>query len=271
MQQHFGWAFTYPFLRIIGEIFYYSVIAVAVIVFLYLLAGKWFSLGYPKKRVMLFTGIFVISCAPLIYMGSRAVGMFYRPPGEWGVDLLIESILYGTSHTFHGGLVMPLVFLVFLSCLFRFRVLEMLDAVFLYVPIAHGIGRLGCLVAGCCRGRYVSLNIGDVSIGFQNPVPLYAIAVNVLIFLFLRRLHTRVYDDSRTRALFGGSVAAFYLVLYAPARFVLEMFRTEPVIFNGLTQAQIAMSIFLLTGTLVFMVIGYRCFKTRPVSEKKPV
>lgn len=264
MIKYLGLASQYPFLQNLGEIYYYGIIAAAGIACILLAARKWhFALGYTKKRVVYFTLFFIAASGPVVYVGSRAAGMFNRPIAEWSINLLIENTLHGQSHTFHGAMIISMIFLALLSRMFKFRVLEILDTAFLYVPLVHAFGRTGCLVVGCCWGQHVNLYFHGFRIGFQNPVPLYAIAVNLAIFIFLRMIYSRIYSGHETRNLFKGAVLTAYLILYPPARIIFEAFRTEPKIFLRLTQAQVVMGLLFLTGIVFLLVIGYRWQKMR--------
>jgi prolipoprotein diacylglyceryltransferase/membrane protease YdiL (CAAX protease family) len=263
MLLYIGWTSQYPFLRTVSEVVYYGTIFSAIVVFLSLAAKRLHALGYPKKRLVLFTALAIGASYPLGHLGSRAAGMFYHPVEAWGFQLLLENMFQGTSHTFHASLVLPMLFGALLCYLFRFKILEVFDTAFLYLPLAHAFGRLSCLLVGCCWGRYVHLDLYGIRLDFQNPVPLYAIGVNGLIFLFLRRIHTHVYADAGTRERFRGVVLAAYCALYAPARIVLEVFRTEPKVLFGLTHAQVAMGGFLLFAFMLFVVMLHRYLKKR--------
>ncbi|MCC7423184.1 MAG: prolipoprotein diacylglyceryl transferase [Planctomycetaceae bacterium] len=101
-------------------------------------------------------------------------------------------------------------------------------------PWVQAIGRLRCLVQGCCHGaptrgsvglRYnhprsrvlTIAGLGQVPI---HPTPLYSIAGNVVIGLFLHRL----WSVGAIPTL----IAGFYLVLSGLARFIEESLRGEP-------------------------------------------
>ncbi len=264
MLLYLGWESHYPFLRAAGEVFYYGTIFGVIVVFLGLAAGRLTTLGYPGKRVALFAGLSIAASYPLGHLGSRAAGMFYHPVHDWSVALLLQNVFHGTSHTFHASLILPMLCGALLCYLFRFKILEVFDTVCLYLPLAHAFGRLSCLLVGCCWGRYVYLDLYGFRLDFQNPVPLYAIGVNGLIFLFLRRIHCLVYADTATRERFSGVVFASYFALYAPARMVLEVFRTEPRILPGLTHAQVAMGAFLLLALILFLMNRQRYLEDQP-------
>ncbi len=141
------------------------------------------------------------------------------------------------------------------------------DAFALAMPLAHAIGRMGCLAAGCCWGRpLVPPGLGGsqasglgptasfLSITFHNPqcvLPTELLGV---------ALHpTQIYESAGNliilsllwlgRKKYSGKLFGIYLLLYGILRFNLENIRgsnlTEPHIL-GLTVAQAAI-VFLFT------------------------
>jgi protein-S-isoprenylcysteine O-methyltransferase Ste14 len=101
-------------------------------------------------------------------------------------------------------------------------------------PWVQGIGRLRCLVQGCCHGRPVSEKVG---IRYMHPrsrvcriahlcgvplhaTPLYSILWNILVGILVVRLYTL-----HVRAAFTCGV---YLVLSGLGRFAEEAYRGEP-------------------------------------------
>ena len=261
MLWYLGLTSEYPFLKIAGDVIYYSLISTAIFLALPLIYKRLISLGYDKKKVTLFTLLCAVVIFPAAYAGTRAAAMFYKPISEWSFDLLIEVIRSGPAHTFHAGLILSAICISVLIVLMRFKYLEAMDAIVLYVPLGHAIGRIACFIVGCCWGRYVTLDFWGINARFPNPVPVYAIGVNILIFLFLRRLYENIYSNQEARKLYTGSVFASYFVLYGAVRIILEMFRKERRIGFGLTQAQAAMIIFIITGLIVILVVGRRLQK----------
>jgi membrane protease YdiL (CAAX protease family)/prolipoprotein diacylglyceryltransferase len=212
-------------------------------------------LGYPRQRVVVFTLLSILMSFPAGYMGSRAASMFYRPFDEWGFQLLFDSMLHGSSHTFHASLILPLIFGAIFCWFLRLKFLEVFDTIYLYVPLAHAVGRVSCLIVGCCWGSRIGMNLFGWHLSFQNPIPLYAVLANTCIYLFLRRLYATVYASPWTRARFRGVVLASYFVIYAAVRIVFEVFRSERRIFFQLTQAQIAMGFYILFSAALFAMV----------------
>lgn len=131
-------------------------------------------------------------------------------------------------------------------------------------PLAQAIGRLRCLVQGCCHGKAVKradglrvthpmsrvialANLGGIPI---HPTQLYSIIGNVVIALVLLRLLT----TGAPWTFIGG----LYLVLSSLARFTEEHFRGEPQtnIHCGLTIYQWLAVAFFLAGCVVTMLHG---------------
>lgn len=258
MLRYYNLASQYPFLTTAGEYLYYGTIITSIFLFAALAHRKILLLGYPKNRVITFTLLVAILSFPLGYYGSRAAGMFYHPTNEWSFQLLLDSMLKGRTHTFHASLILPLSAILVYCRILKLKIFEILDTVFLYVPLAHALGRVSCFFIGCCWGKSVSITLWGFHFSFYNPVPLYSIIINLFIFFFLRRIYENVYQLPRNREHYNGAVFATYLVFYGACRIVLEVFRTERRVFFGLTNAQIVMLLFISVGTIIFSFIYRR-------------
>lgn len=271
MINYLGLGNQFPILKTIGEILYYGTIGVAIIFFLLLVGKRLLAIGYPKKRVIIFTVLSILMSYPAGYYGSRAAGMFYKPVAEWSLSNFFDTMLHGYSHTFHASLIGPLLFGILFCWLLRLKFFEVFDAIYLYVPMAHALGRVSCLIIGCCWGNLVDINLYGWHLKFQNPVPLYEFTTNLAIFFFLRRIYGRVYADPGIRQRWAGSVFAAYFALYAPMRIVYEVFRKERRIFYEVTQAQVVMGIFLAISAVCFLAIYRRYRHHRAQGALQPV
>jgi protein-S-isoprenylcysteine O-methyltransferase Ste14 len=113
-------------------------------------------------------------------------------------------------------------------------VLPLLVGLSLAAPWIQILGRVRCLVQGCCHGSPVTPAIGiryhhrrsrvtqlaDLAGVPVHPAPLYSILGNIVIGVLLLRLHAVGAADA---LVVGG-----YLVLSGTARFVEESYRGEP-------------------------------------------
>lgn len=135
----------------------------------------------------------------------------------------------------------------------------LLGAIALAGPWLQAIGRLRCLVQGCCHGRPAAPSIGirywgersrvsmlsDLRGKPLHPTPLYSMLANVVIGVLLARLW------SLGTSL--GLVAGLYLILSGAARFVEESYRGEPqtVIVGGLRLYQWLAIVSFVCGAFV--------------------
>lgn len=128
------------------------------------------------------------------------------------------------------------------------------------LPLAIGlcIGRLGCLLGGCCRGRLVEADtlagrLGMVLYGEPRyPAPLVEAYAHGIAAVLLVVAHVRGFVP--------GARLALYVALYAALRFALETVREAPPMALGLTYYQLlAFALFMLAGvTFVRRVLPRR-------------
>ena len=115
------------------------------------------------------------------------------------------------------------------------------DAFALAIPLGHIIGRLGCLLGGCCYGTICNFpwgvsypknslafmhHVHDGFIAYESafslpvhPTPIYEILFNIIIFLILFKLRTKIHTV--------GALFRFYIVFYATFRFFEEFVRAD--------------------------------------------
>ncbi len=143
-----------------------------------------------------------------------------------------------------------------------FDVLLLLAALAVSAPWVQGIGRLRCLVQGCCHGRPTRDGVGIrywaprsrvcTMTAFRgvpvHPTPLYSILANVVTMAILVRLWSL---DAPL-----GVVAGAFLILNGVARFAEEAYRGEPqtIVVGGLRIYQWAAAVSVMIGVVLTMV-----------------
>jgi len=115
--------------------------------------------------------------------------------------------------TFYGGLLSGALFYVLAGArrLSSAQIWRTLNCAVIPLVLGHAIGRVGCLLAGCCYGTF----IGESAV--RHPTQLYEAAG---LFVIVGLLSTR---QLRGR----GLLVPLYLFAYAPLRFVLEFLRGD--------------------------------------------
>ena len=141
---------------------------------------------------------------------------------------VIPRLLQG-GFVFYGGLIGGVIGLYVYAKSFKISFKKLCMILIPVVPIFHSIGRIGCLLAGCCHGREYH---GFGSITFYNTqlapigVPLFPMQIvesicNLIIFITILATYKRFKGTYKTIAL--------YAVLYSVVRFILEFFRGDAV------------------------------------------
>lgn len=125
------------------------------------------------------------------------------------------------------------------------------------ITVAHGFGRIGCLMAGCCHGAYLGSEYvfggiwmtppDTMTAGYYVPTQLYE-----ALFLFaLTAVLTLLY--------FKGSnlTSQIYLISYGVWRIIIELFRTDArgAVILGLAPSQWQSILFIVAG--VGLIIFY--------------
>ncbi len=97
------------------------------------------------------------------------------------------------------------------------------------IAVAVGIGRMSCLVAGCCYGAPTDLPWGvDFGDGVRrHPAQVYEMVFHLSCAVLLEFLGRE--------KLLQGQLIKLYILLYLGFRFLTEFLRPEPVIALGMT------------------------------------
>ncbi len=166
---------------------------------------------------------------------------------------LIPKLLQG-GFVFYGGLIGGILGVYIYSKISKNSFKSLANILTSVFPIFHSIGRIGCLLAGCCHGREYN---GFGSITFYNTelapigVPLFPMQIvesicNLIIFIIILLTYKRFKGTYKTIAL--------YLVLYSVVRFVLEFYRgdvTRGIIVLSISQ-WISIAVFII-GIVLFI------------------
>jgi len=199
--------------------------------------------------------------------------------------LLLGESLFRIFNVADGGLVVfgSILGGILGSLIFMTRnnmpVLRTFDIMAPAMSLGSAIGRIGCLLNGCCFGGVTDVpwaivfppgspahvhqmmhglvpNPSD-SVLPVHPTQIYSSILALLLcgtLLFLGRL--RFYQQR------SGLVFATYMILYSAGRFMIEIFRTDEDSFfgTGLTVSQNISILFCLSGIALFAFV---CRKQR--------
>lgn len=151
------------------------------------------------------------------------------------------SFLKEAGLVFYGGLIFGIIGSFAVARWLEVDLLRLERHIVPFIPMGHGIGRIGCLLGGCCYGvkysgfgavHYENSLVGlSPHVGYFPVQPLESILdMGIMAFLL-------VYTKKERRK---GDVLAAYLLLYAIMRFCTEFFRGDSHrgIFSGISTSQ---------------------------------
>ncbi len=188
---------------------------------------------------------------------------------EWKRYLGDPAQLLGLARAggvFLGGFLAAVIAAAVMLRRYRLKALPTFDVLSPSLALGQAIGRVGCLLAGCCWGRECDLpwaitytdpaaaaNVGTPLHLAVHPFPAYAAAFNFAVFLVLSRLYRK--------KLAPGRVFASYLILYGLGRFLLEFTRGDEV--RGLYFGGLISTSQLITAALVTIGIAIHFWISR--------
>lgn len=234
-------------------------------------AAEWLANSWTEWRVgqvrVIVHGVYAAAAAVVgILVAGSAAGPAVGGAVVWiGVCILVGSAIWaqwleGSSRLlrpfgWYGG-VLGGVFGAVTARVAGVPILPLLGAFAVAAPWIQILGRLRCLVQGCCHGgpaspaagiRYFHrrsrvTQLADLAGVPIHATPLYSIAGNIVIGLLLLRLRLLGAPDAM--------LVGCYLILAGCARFVEESFRAEPQtpIIAGLHSYQWVAIVSVLAG-----------------------
>jgi phosphatidylglycerol:prolipoprotein diacylglycerol transferase len=191
-------------------------------------------------------------------VGGKLFMVFEDPQGYLSQpSLLLKN--FGSGFVFYGSLIFAIPTILLFFRMHQLPTFAMLDIMAGAACLVHAFGRIGCFMAGCCFG---TPHDGLFSVTFTDPncvaepmnTPLHptqlysstAIFAILAIIMFVGR-----------RKQFNGQLFMLYLMLYAIARSILEIFRGDLargfLIDNVLSNSQF-ISLLIFSTALFFYI-----------------
>jgi len=209
---------------------YGVLLAVAYLVALGTAVSRAGRAGIDRGRVM-DLGVYLIIAA-LVGAKLMFVLVDFRSFGS-GPREFLSLTLFRAAGVFYGGLIAAFATAFWLVRRYRLPLWPTADLFAPGIALGHAIGRVGCLLAGCCFGRRTAVpwaitftdlkaaaNVGTPLNIPLHPTQLYEAAAELLIFFFL------LIMERRGRR-YPGRTFWMYILLYATSRFVVEIYRGD--------------------------------------------
>lgn len=188
-------------------------------------------------------------------VGSRLWAIAEHPGGL--LQDPIGTIFTGAGFVWYGGLVGGTLGVTWVIRKHGLSWLQVVDCIAPGAALGHGIGRIGCQLAG--DGDWGAVTDVPWGMAYPNaivkwphpegvyvhPTPLYELAAYTIVFGILWRMRTKAQPD--------GSIFWWYLVLAGAARFFIEMVRINNPVLLGMTAAQLFSVGMVAIGALQLM------------------
>jgi phosphatidylglycerol---prolipoprotein diacylglyceryl transferase len=249
---------VHPILFSLGPLTIYSygvLLAAAYLVGLGLAVRRANAAGMDGNRI-LDLGIWVIIAA---LVGAKALLFlldFDHFTSSWDNFLTLMR----SGGVFYGGLIGAVVVCIYQLRKHRLAVWPSGDLFAPGIALGYMVGRLGCLMAGCCFGRETdvawaitftdpaaSLNVGTPLNVPLHPTQIYESLAGLVIFGLLLIIERRGRQ-------FPGRTFWSFVLLYAVSRFIIEFYRGDDrgFVFDMVSTSQ-AISLLLAPLSLVML------------------
>lgn len=178
-------------------------------------------------------------------LGARTAYILANWSDYWEAPWTIFRIDQG-GLIFYGGFIGAILGVILFAKIKKRPVWAVGDLAVGALPLGHALGRIGCFLNGCCFGRPTECAWGVyMADAVRHPTQLYEALYNLLLYGFLLWAYPRRKRD--------GNIFALYLLLYPPARFLIEFLRgDERKLWAGFHAAQLLSMLLFAVGCLLW-------------------
>jgi len=221
------------------------------------LAAFWTAaLRAPREKL---TPEAITDLAPWLIGGAIVGARAFYVVSYWneefaGKPILEIFMLRRSGLVYYGGLAGASLATILYARIKKYPLWKIADIIAPSIALGHAVGRIGCLMTGCCYGRPTNLPwaihfpAGHWTQGQGvHPTQIYEALLNFALCGTLLWLYRRKRFD--------GQIFASYLVIYAVLRTVVEMFRGDYAVhyLGGIvTPAQLVSAVILSLGVILF-------------------
>lgn len=248
----------YPFIYVFGRaIGTYGICMVLALVLAFLLAWR-----DSKKHGLCVEDLLIIAAMTFGFAILGANLLYIFVTYSW--DQLIAMIkagdlsFIGSGLVFYGGLITGVLGAILGIRIARCRFSAVEHCVVPYLPLAHAIGRVGCLLGGCCYGFEYD---GCLAVHYPNsiaglppeqgyfPTQLLEAVLNIGVCFALLAFRSPKRKP--------GQLLAAYAGFYGIVRFIVEYFRGDAIRGSLLMFSTSQwISIGLMAASVLFFMAG---------------
>jgi len=256
---------VYPYVVVFGMGFYDILLVIAVVLSLFLADRMGIYRGFSVKlqKTLIFSIVVAVVC-------GLAGAVLFQSVYDW-IDKGTFSLNSGM--TFYGGLIFGVVFFLLAWFLLgkyycksdeaKKQFGNVADIAACIVPLAHGLGRLGCLTAGCCHGKATDAWYGitmHTEQGWQKVVPVQLFEA-IVLFLLSAVLFWVFFKKFGKENKGRFPLLPTYAIGYGVWRFAIEYARGDDVgatIVSFLSPSQLIALLMVGAGIAYFCIWYYK-------------
>ncbi|WP_291515604.1 prolipoprotein diacylglyceryl transferase [Bdellovibrio sp. ArHS] len=193
---------------------YYLILSMTVSICLWWLVQRSHSLGLSRRLTLDLSLIVMVSG----FIGGRLFHVFYEDFPYYREEPTRVLQIWNGGFVFYGGaLLAGFAAIIYLFLKNKSQLENYLDMFAPVLSFSYVMGRIACLLAGCCFGKYCEL---PWAYGGRHPTQAYAAAWELGVLFILLGLE----KAPRKRV---GAVFYIWMILHAIGRLIMEFFRDD--------------------------------------------
>ena len=204
---------------------YFLVISLSLSGLLILLSSRVDAQNFDRKLAFNLALILMISG----FLGGRLFHIFYEEFNYYKADPVLALYFWNGGFVYLGGLLFAWP-VAWIYC--QFKKISFLTWADFFAPLlslAHALGRVGCILSGCCFGQYCELPWG---IAGRHPTAIYLTVGEFIIFFLLitlekRQLSLKNKVVTSLENQIPGQIFFKWIFLHSLMRYSVEFYRDD--------------------------------------------
>ncbi len=155
------------------------------------------------------------------FVGGRLLHVFYEEWPYYAADLKQILFFWNGGFVYYGGFLVAWPLTYFYCRQKKESFLQWADFFAPLLSLSHALGRLGCVLTGCCYGQFCEL---PWAVGGRHPTALYLMVGELFIFALLLFLEKYL---EKSKNYVTGHLFFKWIFLHAFLRYVVEFYRDD--------------------------------------------